>query len=437
MMRPTVSIPRTLRSNPCPAFQLHQRPLRNPGGVPSIFLATQASIISPSHAHEPNFQDYQSAFRSKSTFELLRALALFRLCSNTFFVKNAKNLLSLSSRLIGQRPTMWLVKKSFFAHFCAGENGKDIIPTVDRLRAQGVNSILDFAAESDITKQKVTPVVEVTGRSHPEDIEEEECDQNTQIFLQCVDAASQFEQGFAAIKVTALGRPHLLQRVTEILQKIRELFMRFDKDGHRAINLQQFTATLDELGLDMEPAKIQELFDAFDTNKSGVIDYLKWTEYLKVEDLRTRPFFTQANRKRPGVDAKPILPSLSDEEVAQFERMMGRLDKIAQAAAKAKVRLMVDAEQSYFQPAISHAVVNLQRAYNRTFPAVFTTYQCYLRDTPTLIRDDLERARREGFFFAAKMVRGAYMTQERQRAREMGLPDPIWPTLQVLPSVTD
>lgn len=44
---------------------------------------------------------------------------------------------------------------------------------------------------------------------------------------------------------------------------------------------------------------------------------------------------------------------------------------------QAKVRLMVDAEHSYFQPAIDHAARQLSKEYNRTEPTIFQTYQCY------------------------------------------------------------
>ena len=47
--------------------------------------------------------------------------------------------------------------------------------------------------------------------------------------------------------------------------------------------------------------------------------------------------------------------------------------------AQANVRLMVDAEHSYFQPAIDHAAMELQRAYNRHKPTILNTYQCYLQ----------------------------------------------------------
>ena len=47
------------------------------------------------------------------------------------------------------------------------------------------------------------------------------------------------------------------------------------------------------------------------------------------------------------------------------------------------MRLMVDAEQSYLQPAIDALVIHLQQAYNQQEPIVFNTYQCYLRDAPT------------------------------------------------------
>lgn len=114
-----------------------------------------------------------------------------------------------------------------------------------------------------------------------------------------------------------------------------------------------------------------------------------------------------------------------------MEAMMGRLETLAQAAKDAEVRLMIDAEQTYFQPAIDHMVLRLQRKYNRgDYPTVFNTYQCYLQNTEQRVVDDLERARRDGFKWGAKLVRGAYLVSERQRALEMGYPDPTQASIE-------
>ena len=67
---------------------------------------------------------------------------------------------------------------------------------------------------------------------------------------------------------------------------------------------------------------------------------------------------------------------------------------------------MIDAEQTYFQPAINHLVHLLQLKHNRIRPIIFHTYQCYLADSFQRVEKDIEKAWREGYYFAAKIVRG-------------------------------
>ncbi|XP_064530592.1 proline dehydrogenase 1, mitochondrial isoform X5 [Pseudopipra pipra] len=127
---------------------------------------------------------------------------------------------------------------------------------------------------------------------------------------------------------------------------------------------------------------------------------------------------------------EPLLSRFSEEEDLQMKRVLQRMDVLAKRAMEKGVRLMVDAEQSYFQPAISRLTVETQRRFNRNQAIIFNTYQCYLREAYDNVTGDMELSRREGWHFGTKLVRGAYMEQERERAAQLGYEDPINPTYE-------
>ncbi|EGT48055.1 hypothetical protein CAEBREN_24591 [Caenorhabditis brenneri] len=85
--------------------------------------------------------------------------------------------------------------------------------------------------------------------------------------------------------------------------------------------------------------------------------------------------------------------------------------------------------QNFFK-ALTGGMTLQEGRYNKTRGNVFNTYQAYLKQTLQNMEADMQVARREGWHFGAKLVRGAYMEQERARAQAIGYEDPVNPDFQ-------
>jgi proline dehydrogenase len=118
---------------------------------------------------------------------------------------------------------------------------------------------------------------------------------------------------------------------------------------------------------------------------------------------------------------------LNEEEREEYQHVLKRLDSICHVARDRKVGVFFDAEESWFQDAIDYLVNSMMSRYNQESVVVYNTFQMYRTDRLKYLRESYEVAKRTGYKLGAKLVRGAYMEKERDRAEDQGYPSPILP----------
>ncbi|XP_015249755.1 PREDICTED: probable proline dehydrogenase 2 [Cyprinodon variegatus] len=120
-------------------------------------------------------------------------------------------------------------------------------------------------------------------------------------------------------------------------------------------------------------------------------------------------------------------PGLEEKEAVHFLCGLRRLNKIAEASVN-KVRVLVDAEYTYMNPALTLITMALMKKFNKDGAWIWNTYQCYLKESRSLLLEALHLSQTEGFCLGVKLVRGAYMDKERKLAEKEGRVDPIHPS---------
>lgn len=121
------------------------------------------------------------------------------------------------------------------------------------------------------------------------------------------------------------------------------------------------------------------------------------------------------------------LNSLTESEKEEWQRVSDRLRKICAIAAEKNVGVMIDAEETWIQNPVDALTTQMMKEFNQGKAIVYNTAQLYRHDRLQYIKDVNAYAKSAGFRCAFKLVRGAYMEKERERAAEKGYPSPINP----------
>jgi proline dehydrogenase len=122
-----------------------------------------------------------------------------------------------------------------------------------------------------------------------------------------------------------------------------------------------------------------------------------------------------------------VISDLQPAEKEEWHRIRLRLLKICETAAEKNISVLVDAEETWIQDPVDALTILMMDTFNKTRPVVYNTIQHYRTDRLRFLKDSYEAAVERNFILGAKLVRGAYMEKERNRAAEMHYPSPIQP----------
>jgi proline dehydrogenase len=259
------------------------------------------------------FEDTQTAFVLKSDADLDRAYFLFRLIANAPLVRIGTTVTNFA--LKSHLPIEGLVRATVFDHFCSGTTAEESLGVVEKLKSQGVASILDYSVEGD-----------------KNEIDLDTCLAKT---LETFDFSKENPAlPFGVFKPTGMGRFGLYEKIS-----------------------------------------------------AG--------------------------------------KALTSEEQQEWERVEKRYEQLCDRAVALGIRLLIDAEESWIQPAIDTLLEKLMAKYNTDSIVVYNTLQMYRHDRLDYLMVLHNKAQKQGFKIGIKLVRGAYMEKENLRAQQHHYPTPI------------
>lgn len=134
-------------------------------------------------------------YKNDKTSNLISSVIIFKLCSFRWIAEHLEYMKNMSLKFGISRPFKWILKNTVFKKFCGGEDIDETLVIMDKLKSEGINSILDYAPEPEI-------IIDDHGKlkDHPEEYFLRSIDN----IKKSIDVASKIEGTIVAVKLTSL-----------------------------------------------------------------------------------------------------------------------------------------------------------------------------------------------------------------------------------------
>jgi proline dehydrogenase len=255
---------------------------------------------------------------------------------------------------------------------------------------------------------------------------------------------------------SSMGKPWLVNLGLKITPYAIKWHLPFTKTVIRKTIFQQFVGgeTLEETAKvadKLEEYKVQVILDYGVEGKEGednfehardefkkVIDYaatqanipfmsVKVTGFARfalLEKLDSAMNASEGTLMKRYLHAIELLPENEKEE---WHKVRLRMLQVCEDAAAKNIGVLIDAEETWIQDPVDALTILMMDTFNKTKAVVYNTLQLYRHDRLQFLKDSFTAAEERNFILGSKLVRGAYMEKERERAAAMNYPSPIQP----------
>lgn len=359
---------------------------RRLGRVLVLSSALSTSVLG--YAFYTDVSNIQPApFDTRTLSDLVRAYGVYGMCSIAPLVDAAPTILDILFGTPGVNKIVEsFVRATFFRQFVGADTANGALPLLASLRTENKGALFAYAVEVD-EKEAVGQTDINRQPAHKRTIEE---------IIGSINASADFEDGRGTLQNGHIGRrTWVAVKLTAMLPNAQSL-----------INL---SAHLTNTRAPLEPPVL------FPGTPSP-------------SDLSILRSSTSTG-------------ALTESDIHDLKELYNDLVKICTHAEERGVRVFIDAEHSWYQPAIDafgHALMerfnklssnDFRRtwwdisswtssqsakgsAHGRVRPLVYVTYQAYLRRMPAHLEHSLALARAGGYALGVKLVRGAYHQHE-------------------------
>lgn len=383
-------------------------------------LDTAPALLADTHQREDDSFRPARPLRSQPMGSLINSYVVFTLCSFPTLAKVGPRLIEWSAQT--QIPYVWtvteyIIRRTFFRQFISDDTAEGSLPLLSSLSRDGLGAMLNFSVEvSNDGKQSDNAANLAIHRPFVDEL------------LHSIDVAAKF---------AALPPSYGAQSDEEAAQ----LALRPDRSGSTFVAIKLSGLLYDSSVLERASAAIVP------------------REWFSSPPEPLPPL--NINGKGPcGGLAIPVA-ALAPKDVDALKQLWEVLREVAHRAQQhGSVRIAIDAEYSWYQPAIDAMYEAIAAEFNRpdikragpqgciSGPLVYNTFQAYLRRTPSHLTASFERAKLNGYTLGVKLVRGAYVDVENRTwskkivnappvPKKSTVPEyegwgsPVWPTKEL------